>query len=76
MIFNVNPKYLSTIIALIICKLRFVKLLITTIGDLLLQKFFIIIRNLIVRILTKENLYTKTEFDKKLIQKNLIYLVQ
>ena len=71
-IFNVNPKYLSTIIALIICKLKSVKTIDYNHRRSSTSKSFsIIIRNLIVKILTNGRIYyTKTEFEEEINSNN------
>tara|TARA_Y100000739_G_C20542190_1_gene434118 strand:+ start:28 stop:1116 length:1089 start_codon:yes stop_codon:yes gene_type:complete len=72
-IFNVNPKYLSTIIALIICKLKSVKTIDYNHRRSSTSKsFFIIIRNLIVKILTNGRIYyTKAEFEEEINSNNI-----
>lgn len=66
-IFNVNPKYISTLFALIICKIKLVK----TIDynhrrSSTSRSFFVFIRNLIVKIFTNGRIYyTKKEYFKE-----------
>ena len=75
-IFNVNPKYISTVIALIICKLKSIKTIDYNHSRSSTSRIlFVIIRNLIVKFLTNGRIYyTKKESDNDLNNKyfNLI----
>ena len=72
-VFNVNPKFISTIFALIVCKLKSVKTIDYNHRRSSTSKsFFIIIRNLIVKILTNGRIYyTKSEFDEEVNSNNI-----
>lgn len=67
-IFNVNPKYISTIFALIICKFKSIKTIDYNHSRSSTSNiFFIIIRNLIVKFLTNGRIYyTKKESNDDL----------
>ncbi len=75
-IFNVNPKFLSTLIALIICKFKGIK----TIDynhrrSSTSNTIFIFIRNLIVKFLTNGRIYyLKSESDQAKNSKKIIFI--
>ena len=75
-VFNVNPKFISTIVALIICKCKSVKTIDYNHRRSSTSKnVFIVVRNIIVRILTDGRIYyTKKESEDDINSKYMNFI--